>query len=301
MKARVIGQSRLVGTPRCGVRTAQKQNNTRAARFAGCAVPTFPGSPSLTDYRPDVLFMALTDRRGYIEPRQRGEDLNRNKRGFTLIELLVVIAIISILASMLLPALGKAKEKGVAIFCLNNLHQIALASDMYGDDSEDRLPVSYASVSDPNAGGWNGPNTPWTQALAPYFSNNTNVLRCPGMNSFYHQSGYSYFMGSSSFAFNPDTNAPPPGWNATGVRLRSILYPSMYVLSGDCNYPSYPTNADINDNDTNVLFALPSPTHVNRVNVLFADWHAKIYKSFNNGEMTFSYANPGTPWQSPAP
>ena len=70
------------------------------------------------------------------------------RTGFTLIELLVVIAIISILASLSLPALGRAKEKARTTTCINNLHQLGIAVKLYMDDNGATFPTDYVIDED---------------------------------------------------------------------------------------------------------------------------------------------------------
>ena len=109
---------------------------------------------------------------------------------FTLIELLVVIAIIAILASMLLPTLARAKEKGRRVSCVSNVKQIAMAMMMYVDDHNGHYPPRMPDPTSAAAFPCKPCRTiDWRQYAIPYLSAITNmtnsassVYACPGDN-----------------------------------------------------------------------------------------------------------------------
>jgi prepilin-type N-terminal cleavage/methylation domain-containing protein/prepilin-type processing-associated H-X9-DG protein len=242
--------------------------------------------------------------------------LTQAKKGFTLIELLVVIAIIAILASILFPVFGRARENARRSSCQSNLKQIALGTKQYVQDYDERFPVVTASDTDKTT------NRGWAIALQPYLKS-TQIFQCPSetnppnnVNS--AVAGYGG-VGFTDYWINQ---------KLAGKGEAAIEYISSTVMHGDGQSSSSAYAFDgisINDSGdyqdnitagTSTTFPYTTATgrvnaiipaskgdfglrHLDGLNYAFADGHAKWLKSDNKnnlnkvaaGSVPYTYSN----------
>jgi prepilin-type N-terminal cleavage/methylation domain-containing protein/prepilin-type processing-associated H-X9-DG protein len=144
------------------------------------------------------------------------------RRGFTLIELLVVIAIIAILAAILFPVFGKAREKARQAQCTSNQKQMALAIAMYSQENQEKLPIGFTDAT-PLNGVYNA-----TEGDQLVWINDINIpqkmLQCPSREKTASTTGTRY-----DYMYNN---------TLSGLALGDISAPASTVLTSDAQGPA---------------------------------------------------------------
>jgi len=210
---------------------------------------------------------------------------------FTLIELLVVIAIIAVLASLLLPTLGKAKASGKRAACVSNCRQWALALSMYEDEQRSYPPSSGHSFDWTVGIGWNPPVTPdfWWNVTLPYYRN-TNIWLCPASRSGELTNIYGQYPEYGLNCGHVITNGAWAGWNAINglgqvsflepkVTSSDVAVPAETLFVGDTWDPLRTAHNVLHQWAPTLEEMTPAaPRHSGQANFAFVDGHVELLK-----------------------
>ncbi|MDD3155357.1 MAG: prepilin-type N-terminal cleavage/methylation domain-containing protein [Victivallaceae bacterium] len=206
---------------------------------------------------------------------------------FTLIELLVVIAIIGILASMLLPALNRAKQSARKISCVSTLSQIGKACAMYTSDYNEWLPPYYdgkdynTSFSTFFASGKLGesdgypilqPYLNFRERAMCYLDSNGKIqpLSCPAYQKIMTGNTYTYGL-NSQFAYY--AGLAIKNWQT--LKLSRLEQPVRSMYFGDSAKENATQGYWLAYNSTESQSRIGFTSHSNSANLLFLDWHVE--------------------------